>query len=355
MAAYGSPSQQRNLTGRRRRSPVKLIHTVESILLPVADYMNLLSGRRRGGPAAGHPGGDPPGAGVPGQLRQPPRGRPDPACCSRGPSTPTGAATCCPTPTGAKTVASYDVPCRPTRRAARPARDRHAPARRQLGRPDGRRRPPAARPPAGRRPTQRLPAAVRLLRQERPHLPDGQREAGQLLRNRGAAASPTPTPGPPTCPRPRSPAPCSASPGSRPTTPTSRTPTACCNPWSATTRSPSRPTRRPTGSAGSRAPTPSPTSVGDVDRRRRPEPAGQRHHRRRPVRLRRAPHRPGHRQDGRRRHVPARAQGAEGDLHRDGEVLRHDGRPPHGVAGRLVHSTALAQSGQRHRRRSAQD
>ncbi len=42
MAAYGSPSQQRNLRGVES-VPVKLIHTVESILLPVADYMNLLS------------------------------------------------------------------------------------------------------------------------------------------------------------------------------------------------------------------------------------------------------------------------------------------------------------------------
>ncbi len=42
MAAYGSPSQQRNLKGVEA-VPVKLIHTVESILLPVADYMNLLS------------------------------------------------------------------------------------------------------------------------------------------------------------------------------------------------------------------------------------------------------------------------------------------------------------------------
>jgi hypothetical protein len=41
MAAYGSPSQQRSLTGLEA-VPVKLIHTVESILLPVADYMNLL-------------------------------------------------------------------------------------------------------------------------------------------------------------------------------------------------------------------------------------------------------------------------------------------------------------------------
>ena len=41
MAAYGSPSQQRNLTGLETVS-VRLIHTVESILLPVADYMNLI-------------------------------------------------------------------------------------------------------------------------------------------------------------------------------------------------------------------------------------------------------------------------------------------------------------------------
>ncbi len=41
MAAYGSPSQQRNLKGVEA-VPVKLIHTVESILLPTADYMNLL-------------------------------------------------------------------------------------------------------------------------------------------------------------------------------------------------------------------------------------------------------------------------------------------------------------------------
>ncbi len=41
MAAYGSPSQQRSLKGVET-VPVKLIHTVESILLPVADYMNLL-------------------------------------------------------------------------------------------------------------------------------------------------------------------------------------------------------------------------------------------------------------------------------------------------------------------------
>ncbi len=42
MAAYGSPSQQRTLKGVEA-VPVKLIHTVESILLPVADYMNLLA------------------------------------------------------------------------------------------------------------------------------------------------------------------------------------------------------------------------------------------------------------------------------------------------------------------------
>ena len=41
MAAYGSPSQQRSLAGLEA-VPVKLIHTVESILLPVADYLNLL-------------------------------------------------------------------------------------------------------------------------------------------------------------------------------------------------------------------------------------------------------------------------------------------------------------------------
>ena len=35
MAAYGSPSQQRSLAGLEA-VPVKLIHTVESILLPVA-------------------------------------------------------------------------------------------------------------------------------------------------------------------------------------------------------------------------------------------------------------------------------------------------------------------------------
>ena len=41
IAAYGSPSQQRNLTGAEA-VPVKLIHTVESIMLPTADYLNLL-------------------------------------------------------------------------------------------------------------------------------------------------------------------------------------------------------------------------------------------------------------------------------------------------------------------------
>ena len=41
MAAYGSPSQHRSLKGIEA-VPVKLIHTVESILLPVSDYMNLL-------------------------------------------------------------------------------------------------------------------------------------------------------------------------------------------------------------------------------------------------------------------------------------------------------------------------
>ena len=42
MAAYGSPSQQRSLKGVEA-VPVKLIHAVESILLPTADYMNLLN------------------------------------------------------------------------------------------------------------------------------------------------------------------------------------------------------------------------------------------------------------------------------------------------------------------------
>ena len=42
MAAYGSPSQHRSLKGVES-VPVKLIHTVESILLPVGDYLNLLS------------------------------------------------------------------------------------------------------------------------------------------------------------------------------------------------------------------------------------------------------------------------------------------------------------------------
>ena len=42
MAAYGSPSQQRSLKGVEA-VPVKLIHTVESILLPVTDYLNLLA------------------------------------------------------------------------------------------------------------------------------------------------------------------------------------------------------------------------------------------------------------------------------------------------------------------------
>ena len=41
IAAYGSPSQQRNLRGVDA-VPVKLIHTVESFLLPTADYLNLL-------------------------------------------------------------------------------------------------------------------------------------------------------------------------------------------------------------------------------------------------------------------------------------------------------------------------
>ncbi len=41
IAAYGSPSQQRKLKGADA-VPVKLIHTVESILLPTADYLNLL-------------------------------------------------------------------------------------------------------------------------------------------------------------------------------------------------------------------------------------------------------------------------------------------------------------------------
>ena len=42
IAAYGSPSQQRQLSGVEA-VPVKLIHTVENILLPTADYLNLLS------------------------------------------------------------------------------------------------------------------------------------------------------------------------------------------------------------------------------------------------------------------------------------------------------------------------
>ncbi len=41
IAAYGSPSQQRQLRGLEA-VPVKLIHTVESFLLPTADYLNLL-------------------------------------------------------------------------------------------------------------------------------------------------------------------------------------------------------------------------------------------------------------------------------------------------------------------------
>lgn len=41
MSAYGSPSQQRNLRGVDA-VPVKLIHSVESFLLPTADYLNLL-------------------------------------------------------------------------------------------------------------------------------------------------------------------------------------------------------------------------------------------------------------------------------------------------------------------------
>ncbi len=41
MAAYESPSTQRQLRGVEG-VPVKLIHTVESILLPTADYLNLL-------------------------------------------------------------------------------------------------------------------------------------------------------------------------------------------------------------------------------------------------------------------------------------------------------------------------
>ena len=41
IAAYGSPSQQRQLHGVES-VPVKLIHSVESIMLPTADYLNLL-------------------------------------------------------------------------------------------------------------------------------------------------------------------------------------------------------------------------------------------------------------------------------------------------------------------------
>jgi hypothetical protein len=41
IAAYGSPSQQRQLRGIEA-VPVKLIHSVESILLSTADYLNLL-------------------------------------------------------------------------------------------------------------------------------------------------------------------------------------------------------------------------------------------------------------------------------------------------------------------------
>lgn len=41
IAAYGAPSQQRQLKGIEA-VPVKLIHTIESILLPTADYLNLL-------------------------------------------------------------------------------------------------------------------------------------------------------------------------------------------------------------------------------------------------------------------------------------------------------------------------
>ncbi len=41
MAAYGSPSQQRQLKGVEA-VPVKLIHSVESILLSTTDYLNLL-------------------------------------------------------------------------------------------------------------------------------------------------------------------------------------------------------------------------------------------------------------------------------------------------------------------------
>jgi hypothetical protein len=41
IAAYGAPSQQRNLRGVEA-VPVKLIHTVESFLIPTADYLNLL-------------------------------------------------------------------------------------------------------------------------------------------------------------------------------------------------------------------------------------------------------------------------------------------------------------------------
>src|SRR6202161_2281679 len=42
ISAYGAPSQQRNLHGAEA-GPGKLIHTVESIMLPTADYMNLLN------------------------------------------------------------------------------------------------------------------------------------------------------------------------------------------------------------------------------------------------------------------------------------------------------------------------
>jgi hypothetical protein len=41
IAAYGSPSQQRQLTGLES-VPVKLVHSVESILLSTTDYLNLL-------------------------------------------------------------------------------------------------------------------------------------------------------------------------------------------------------------------------------------------------------------------------------------------------------------------------
>ena len=41
IAAYGSPSQQRQLKGVEA-VPVKLIHSVESILLSTTDYLNLL-------------------------------------------------------------------------------------------------------------------------------------------------------------------------------------------------------------------------------------------------------------------------------------------------------------------------